>query len=256
VLEDDTVPLTALQDNAARCMQQTWELWSQEGGRDVMVSRNLAVRWDRDHPRIGVDADVCLLDPPPATPIRQLDSLRLWEQGNHAPRVALEIVSEETAPHDYRAGIHKHAASGTRELWVFDPQRHGPNHDGGPWLLQVWERDENNTFCRVYAGDGPFMSRSFGAWLVVPRGGFLLRLSDDAAGTSIWPTYGEVSARLREESAEIEAETARLREETAVIRAEKESALARADQERAAKERALARVAEVEALLAAMRVSG
>ncbi len=91
-----------------------------------------------------------------------------------------------------------------------------------------WCRDEGDVFHRVYAGDGPAWSPFFGAWLVVPAGGLLLRLSDDPEGTRLWPTEGELALRER---------------------AEKE-------RERAEKERALARVAEMEALLAALRGGG
>jgi Uma2 family endonuclease len=228
VLEDATVPESGPQDNATRAMDSTWQAWRSRTRRVVRIHRNLAVRWNPRNPRIGVDPDLCLLEPPPATPDEALSSLRTWEPGNAAPRVAFEVVSENNADKDYRDGPRKYAAAGVGELWVFDPQRLGPDDDEGPWVLQVWRRDDDNVFRRVYAGDGPAWSEFFGAWLVVSSNGMLLRMSDDAEGTKLWPTEGEDAEQQR---------------------AEKEY-------ERAAKERALARVAEVEALLAAMRGSG
>ena len=99
----------------------------------------------------------------------------------------------------------------------------------------MWSRDDDDVFRRVYAGDGPAWSGFFRAWLVVSGDGMLLRMSDDAEGTKLWPTEGE---------------------ETEHERAEKLHERAEKERERAEKERALARVAELEALLAATRGGG
>ncbi len=232
VLKDETVPESSVQDNAARTMDSTWRGWARRLRRAVSIHRNLALRWNPRNPRIGVDPDVCLLEPPPATPDAALTSLRTWEPGNDPPRVAFEVVSEHNADKDYDLGPRKHAAAGVGELWVFDPLRLGPDDDGGPWALQVWNRGEDDALRRVYAGDGPAWSEFFAAWLVVSSDGMLLRMSDDEEGTGRWPTEAE---------------------ETEHERAEKDRALAQVTHERAEKERALARVAEVEALLAATR---
>lgn len=240
VLEDDEVmPESAMQDEAAQTIVSTWRCRARAEGRAVRVRRNLAVRWDEEHPAVGVDPDVCLLDPPPDAPDAELTSLCLWKPGTHPPRVALEIVSARTAEKDYGDGLRKYAASGTHELWVFDPLSLGPSGDGGPWVLQVWTRSRNALFRRVYAGEGPARSDALGAWLVVTRDGLSLRVSDDEDGTRLWPTEEEEAERNR---AAMEAE-----------RAAKETERAAKDAERAAKEAALARVAELEALLAASR---
>ncbi len=231
VLEDvEVTPESAAQDEAAQTMVSTWRRWARAAARPAKVCRNLAVRWDEEHPAVGVDPDVCLLDPAPDAPDAELTSLCLWRPGTQPPRVALEIVSASTAAKDYSEGPRKYAASGTRELWVFDPLRLGPSDDGGPWALQVWARGRRGQFRRVYAGDGPARSEELGAWLVATDDGMRLRVSDDEEGARLWPTEEEEAERSR---AELEAE-----------RAAKEA-------ERAAKEAALARVAELEALLAA-----
>ncbi len=223
VLEDEQVPISAAQDDASTVIASTWREWARREGRAVRVRRDLAVRWDEQHPRVGVDPDVCLLEPPPATVDAELTSLRTWEPGNHPPRVSVEVVSEGNAAKDYDLGPRKHAASGVGELWVFDPQRFGPDVDGGPWRLQVWARGRRGEFRRVYAGDGPAWSEYFRAWLVVSPDGMSLRLADDEAATRVWPTEAEAAEAARAES----------------------------ERERAEKERALARLAEYEALLAA-----
>ena len=55
VLEDETVPESSVQDNAARTMDSTWRGWARRLRRAVTVHRNLAVRWNPRNPRIGVN---------------------------------------------------------------------------------------------------------------------------------------------------------------------------------------------------------
>ncbi|MBK8697386.1 MAG: Uma2 family endonuclease [Deltaproteobacteria bacterium] len=119
---------------------------------------------------MGVDPDVCLVDPTP--PDAKLRSLRTWEPGHAAPRVAVEVVSRDTAEKDYFEGPAKYAASGTRELWVFDPERRGRGALG-PSVLQVWRRMDDGAFRRVFAGDAPAYSNELGAWLRVTDYGTL-----------------------------------------------------------------------------------
>ncbi|MFO0606047.1 MAG: Uma2 family endonuclease [Polyangiales bacterium] len=205
------MPVSAVQNDATRTLESTWRAWARRVGRAVAVYRDLAVRWDEAHPRVGVDPDVCLLEPPPATPARELRSLRTWVEGDEAPKVACEVVSLDNPEKDYRVGPRKYAAAGVQELWVFDPQRFGPDDDGGPWGLQVWERGKAGDFRRAYVGDGPAWSAYFGAWLVVKGDGMLLRIADDEEGTRLWPTEAEEADAAKARVAELEAQLAALR---------------------------------------------
>ena len=159
---------------------------------------------------MGVDPDVCLVAPAP--PPGQLRSLRTWEPGHHAPTIAIEVVSRDTARKDYVEGPAKYAASGTRELWIFDQERCGRGLMGGPWALQVWKRTEAGAFRQVYAGDGPAYSEAIDAWLVVTDDGTRLRVADDEAGQQRWPTE-------RERAEAAEGEVAALRAALAAMRA-------------------------------------
>lgn len=228
VLEDDeTVPESALHDAILLLLVEILDAWTDRQDRPIHIGRNLALRWDHTRPKVGVDPDVVLIDPAPPGGTAGFKSLRTWVRGHHPPRVAVEVVSERTALKDYTDGPERYAASATRELWVFDPERHGPAIHGGPWLLQVWRRDGDGRFTRVYTGDGPARSEELGAWLLVIDE--RLRIADDAAGKQLWPTRAE-----RE-------------------RAEKEAALAREAHERTEKDAALAELARLRALLAARR---
>ncbi len=142
-----------------------------------------------------------------------LRSLRTWEVGHAAPLLAVEVVSE-TNPHK-------------------DPLLAGPASHGGPFRLQVWSRGADDTFTRVYAGDGPVRSDAVEGYLVAVDEGRKLRIADDAGATAFWLTAEEA------ERAAKEAE-----------RAAKEAERAAKEAERAAKEAALARVAALEAELA------
>ncbi len=210
VLSDKKTPESALQDAVCDVLASSLRAWAKRVGRAAMVRRNLAVRWDEDHPRIGVDPDVCLLIPPPATPESKLRSLRTWEDGNAPPLVAIEVVSAEMPRKDYELSPRRCGAAGIGELWVFDPQRLGPRDDGGPWPLQVWSRGGRGEFRRVYAGDGPARSEALDAWVVVTDNGMRLRVSDDAQGTKRWPTEAEEARTAEAERDAMRAKVAEL----------------------------------------------
>jgi hypothetical protein len=139
--------------------------------------------------------------------------------------VAVEVVSRDTAEKDYFEGPAKYAASGTRELWVFDPERRGRGALG-PSVLQVWRRMDDGAFRRVFAGDAPAYSDELGAWLVVTDGGTRLRLADDEAGERPWLTGEEAErAQAQAERERAQAERERAQAERAQAQAER----ARAD---------------------------
>ena len=217
VLSEESVPESSAHEMVTDVLKHLLLAWAARMQRTVKVGRNLAVRWDEAHPQIGVDPDVYVVEPPPPEG-DNVTSLRLWEEGHHPPLLAIEVVSPQRAQKDYASSPEKYAASGTRELWVFDPKLAGPKVHGGPFRLQVWRRGEDESFRRVYAGEGPVWSATVDGWLFAVNEGQSLRIAFDEAGTQWWMTTEEAE------------------------RAAKEA-------ERAAKEAALRRVAELEALL-------
>jgi Uma2 family endonuclease len=240
VLEDGvTMPETSEHRLTCELLEMILRAWIARTGRDAAVYANLALRWDEEHPAVGVDPDVCLVDPTP--PDAKLRSLRTWEPGHAAPRVAVEVVSRDTAEKDYFEGPAKYAASGTRELWVFDPERRGRGALG-PSVLQVWRRMDDGAFRRVFAGDAPAYSDELGAWLVVTDDGTRLRLADDEAGERRWLT-GEEAAR-----AQAQADRERAQAERAQAQAERERAQAERERAQAERERAQAERERADAL--------
>ena len=218
-LPDALMPESVLHDQAVELLKALLTAWAARAARSALVVRNLAVRWNESEPRIGVDPDVCVLSPSPPDAV-ELRSVRTWLAGQVPPMLAVEVVSETNPHKDYAIAPDKYAASGTGELWVFDPLLAGPAAHGGPFRIQIWHRRADGDFVRIYAGDGPARSPALDAYLVATDEGRRLRLADDEEATAFWRT-AEESERAAKES------------------------------ERAAKEAALARVAELEASIGA-----
>ena len=134
-LSEAKMPESVLHEQAVELLKMLLAHWAATKG-GVFVARNLAVRWDPEHPKVGIDPDVCVLRPAPADALA-LTSLRTWEPSQNPPLLAIEVVSESNAAKDYTITPDKYAASGTGELWVFDPLLAGPPAHGGPHRLQI-----------------------------------------------------------------------------------------------------------------------
>ena len=256
VLEDD-VTMAEGSEHRLTCelLEEILRAWVERTARGATVYANLAVRWDEEHPTIGVDPDVCLVEPSPPDP--KIQSLCTWLEGHHPPRVAVEVVSPRTASKDYVDGPAKYAASGTREVWVFDPKRAGRGWMGGPWVLQLWRRSRAGAFRQAYAGDGPAYSKELGAWLAVTDDGTRLRIADDEAGERLWWT-GKETADARAEAERTRADVERTRADVERTRADAERSRAdaeraRADAELRRAEAAETQVANLAAELAALK---
>ena len=197
-LSDEAMPESLAHREAVDLLRALLERWAR--GRSVQVAANLAIRWDEAHRAIGVDPDVSVFSPPPPLDGDDLRSVRTWEPGHSAPLLAIEVVSTTNPNKDYLLAPDKYAASGTGELWIFDPLLAGQRSPGGPLRLQVWRRDEEGAFVRVYAGDGPAITPVLGAHLVVTDEGHKLRIADDAEGTKMWLTGEEAERAAKDEA--------------------------------------------------------
>jgi Uma2 family endonuclease len=202
----ETLPSSFLHDEIVTLLRAILAAWAAKHRPDALVVRDFAFRWDRDRPKHGVDPDVAVFAPRPPEDPTDLRSVCTWKEGHRPPLLAIEVVSDTEPRKDYTIAPDKYAASGAQELVVFDPKMAGPRAHGGPFRLQVWQRDESGALRRVYAGDGPSYCTALGAHLVVSVDGLTLRFADDAAGERLWLT-SEEAARAR--IAELEAELAR-----------------------------------------------
>ncbi len=229
VLPEVPVPESHAHDLLVTYLVALLTAWVEREKRDALVVRNLALRWMEEHPRVGLDPDVALIEPAPPD-ARKLKSLCTWKPGHAVPSLAIEVVSESHPYEDYMDIQERYADCGVSELWVIDAELSGPARFGGPHLLQVWRIDEHGSFTRVYAGDA-YRSPTIDACVrVTPQG---VVLSDDAAGSRRWLSpeesqRAERDARLAEREARLEAQAA----EREGREAERQAHAAQADLER------------------------
>lgn len=233
-LSGEATPESVVHDQAVELLRAILAWWAR-GRDDVRVARNLAIRWDEALPQVGVDPDLCVLSPAPPEGV-ELRSVRTWRPGHAPPRLAIEVVSETNPHKDYHVAPDKYAACGVGELWIFDPLLCGPTSHGGPFRMQIWQRDAKSRLVRTYAGDGPAHSEYLDGYLVAVNDGIALRIALDADATRFWLTAEEA------ERAAKDAE-----------RAAKEAALAAVEAARAEKEAALAAVAALKAELSRLK---
>ena len=236
VLPEGSVPETVPHDAVAHRLKIVLQIWASRLGRPCTIARNLAVRWLETSPKVGVDPDVCALDPPPPE-VSELEELCLWKAGHAPPTICFEIVTSDHPHKDYAELQDRYALVATRELVVFDPFLAGPSAFGGPVLLQLWRRDKVGVLERVHAGDSPVASEVLGAWLIPTA--TTLEIADDRAGAQRWLTWEEIAAQR-------EAEKERERAEKEHARAEKERERAEKEHERAARLELERRIAEIE----------
>ncbi len=205
LMELEDVPETLLHDLIIELLKLV--LKHRFRNRNALIASNMACRWDPDDHRVGVDPDIILVDPAPPEG-DALKSLQVWRPDHHAPKLAIEVVSETNAVKDYVEGPARLARLGAEELWIFDPELHGPEINGGPFALQIWRRlasGDHVEMEQVHAGNTPAYSTVLDAWVVTTDGGMRLRISDDADRTKMWPTHAEAAeSRVAEAEAEIQ----------------------------------------------------
>jgi hypothetical protein len=204
VLPEGPVPGSTTHDAAVQRLKLLLDAWVARTGRPARIARNLAIRWAKAAPTIGIDPDVCVIEPAPAE--EHLRSLRTWQPEHVVPRLCFEIVSESHPYKDYAGIQDRYAAMGALELVVFDPLLAGPPKLGGPVLFQVWRRDASGALERVHFGGSPAYSTQLAAWL--HRQGNMLDIADDREGITRWQT-GEEHERAEKERERAEKEEGR-----------------------------------------------
>jgi hypothetical protein len=94
--ENWPVPQSIPHSIAVRHLASVLNQWASGAGRLLFVAESLAVRWLEERPQIGIDPDLCLLDPPPPD-VLEFTSLRLWKPGHQAPQLCIEIVKRPSS---------------------------------------------------------------------------------------------------------------------------------------------------------------
>lgn len=178
------------------------QLASSQGFTNRLCSTDQFFAWRPDEPLVRVSPDIYVLDDPPSPPLPK--SWQTWLPGHQPPRFAIEIVSDDWVK-DYEQNPRKYLQLGCPELVIFDPDAVlGMGQGQGRVPLQVYRRDADGAYVRVYAGPGPAYSKELDIWLLARREGPVarLRFSYDDAGTRIVPTESEArraaDARIQE----------------------------------------------------------
>jgi len=244
VIPEGTVPESTAHDAAVLRIFLLLTEWAARQPGRVRVARNLAVRWFQEHPRSGIDPDLCVLDPAPEEMDKDLPSLCLWKPGHHVPRFCVEVVSTTHPNKDYVDVPERYASLGVSELLIFDPLLQGPRKLGGPVPLQLWRRDEAGTLERVHFGAEPVYSNELDGWFIVSDRQLLI--AEDRAGSRPWQTEVE---RQRDEAARHRDEADRQRDVRERAEQERERERVEKEREHAARVELERRVADLEAKL-------
>jgi Uma2 family endonuclease len=228
------------------------ELAPARGWSNTLWSSDNFFAWIREEPLVRVSPDVYLLDDPPPPPHPKM--WQTWLPGHKPPRWALEVVSEDWKK-DYEEAPLKYAQLGTRELVIFDPEIALSAERRGPRVaLQVYRRDADGAFVRVYAGEGPAPSEELDAFLLVKRDGGVvrLRIALDSSGKELVPTSEEAKqaaeTRARSEAEARQAAETRARSETEARQAAETRARSEAEARQTAEDRVHALEAEIRKL--------
>lgn len=193
------------------------ELARERSWEGIHIAGDQFFAWIEEEPLVRVSPDVYLLDDPPPPPLPRM--WETWKPGVSPPRFALEVVSgDDRNPQswrkDYDDSPGKYAQLGTSELVIFDPEAAcGRTSAKERVALQVYRREADGSFVRVYAGEGPSRSEELDVHLVVVREGPVTRLraARDATGRDLVPTTEEARHEAEQKLAEALAEIERLR---------------------------------------------
>jgi hypothetical protein len=85
LVDGENMPDSAAQAEGSRTTESWLRLGLPARGRDVRICRNPALRWDQENPSIGVDPDVCVLEPAPPYSTEELSSICTWKPGITPP---------------------------------------------------------------------------------------------------------------------------------------------------------------------------
>ena len=201
-------------------------------GRQVYVSGNLMLYYERGNPKASLSPDVMVtLDHPP----HPREIYKLWEEGK-MPEFVIEVTSRTTRRKDLHHKKALYETLGVQEYLLFDPR--------GDYLeprFQVYRRGGSGFLPVLVPAATGYTSPAL--QLTFRPVGDQLRIFDPQG--RLLPTPAEQVARAAQEAARAEQEAARAEQEPARA----EQAAARAEQEAARAERAEAELRRLRALL-------
>jgi hypothetical protein len=109
----ETLPTSLLHDEIVTLLRAILTHWAARFHPEMLVARELGVRWERERPANGVDPDVAIF--PSRPPDEHVRSVCTWKDGHTRPFFAVEVVSDVEPREDYAIAPDKYAASGVRD---------------------------------------------------------------------------------------------------------------------------------------------
>ena len=144
-------------------LRQVVLAWVDRASHVVRLGRNMAVRWDREHPEFWFDRDLYVVEP--ASEGAHVLSLRVWQPDPLVPS-SVEIAGPGGPDkHSLVLPAKYYAARDVREVWVLDTTLFGPKVEGRPHRIQIWRRLEDDRFERVVAAAGRVWSETVQRWV-------------------------------------------------------------------------------------------
>ncbi len=179
----------------AQAVYSTLLVLARERGWSAFVGRDQFFAWVEREPLVRVSPDAYVLGGEAPSPLPAM--WETWRPGHPPPRVAVEVVSEDTWRKDYEDNPPKYAQLGVEELVIFDPWAVSERRPADRVPLQVFRRTSEGALVRVHTGAGPArsggLSEPSGAlwWTVTREPAPRLRLARDAGGDELVPTEAE-----------------------------------------------------------------
>ena len=210
--DEDDEGVGAEQFLIAQAVYSTLLVLARERGWSAFVGRDQFFAWAESEPLVRVSPDAYVLGGKAPSPLPAM--WETWRPGHAPPRVAVEVVSEDTWLEDYEDNPPKYSQLGVEELVIFDPWAVSERRPAERVPLQVFRRTSEGALVRVHADVGPARSDALsdpsGAlwWVVTREPAPRLRIARDAAAAELVPTEAEAlnekDRALREALAELE----------------------------------------------------
>ena len=142
----------------AQAVYSTLLVLARERGWTAFVGRDQVFAWVEDEPLVRVSPDAYVLAGAAPSPLPAM--WETWRPGHAPPRVAVEVVWEDTWREDYQDNPPKYAQLGAEELVIFDPGATPARPAAERVPLQVFRRTSEGAFLRVHAGATPARSEA------------------------------------------------------------------------------------------------
>ncbi len=177
-------------------------LAKRQGWKSGWVGYDCFFAWVEGEYNVQVSPDVFMVENPPRVGERMPKRWETWRPDMSPPLFAVEIVSDDWKK-DYRINPARYDHLGVTELVLVDPDAFADDLSAkGRAPFTVYHRSPRDRLELSYCGHGPAWCAEIAAYLCfqkTPLGRLEARISLDATGSAIVPTFDEVAGAQAEE---------------------------------------------------------